>query len=76
MTTIETILSRMMKEPDFAEAIFVDTEKTLESYGLSANELALFQKMTQAQFRTLTADERKSMIGLSMGQPIKDWIDA
>ena len=67
MSTIETILSRMMHESEFAEAVFTDANKALAEYELSADELAKFQGLTRSQFEGLTPDDRKSMIAFVGG---------
>ena len=67
MATIETILSRMMNEAEFAEAVFTDANKALAEYELSADELAKFQGLTRSQFEGLTPDDRKSMIAFVGG---------
>lgn len=61
MSTIETILSRMMNDPAFADAVFADIEKALTEYGLSENEIEKLKGLTHAQFEKMTPDERKSM---------------
>jgi len=76
MSTIKVVLDRMMNEPDFADAVFADAEKALTEYSLSNDEIAVFKNMTQVQIESMRADDRKSMMGLSMGQPVKDWIDS
>ena len=62
--TLETILSRMMNEPEFANAVFTDAEKALTEYNLSAEEIAKFKGITRADFEALTSyapEERKSL---------------
>ena len=64
MSTIETILSRMMNEPVFAESVFADAETALTEYELSAHEIAKFKGISRADFETLTSsapEERKSL---------------
>ena len=39
MSTIETILSRMMRENAFAEAVVTNPQKALAEYNLSADEV-------------------------------------
>ena len=63
--TIETILSRMMNEPEFADVVFADTEKALAEYKLSAEELERFQQISRADFEALTGaspETRQSMV--------------
>jgi hypothetical protein len=65
MSTIESILSRMMQESEFAEAVFADAEKALAEYDLPADEIKLFQESFRADFEALAAaspEERKSMV--------------
>jgi hypothetical protein len=64
MSTLETILSRMMSEPAFAEAVFADSEKALVDYKLSAGEIIKFKGTSRTDFETLTSqapEERKSL---------------
>jgi hypothetical protein len=71
MSTLETILSRMMNEPAFASAVFTDTENALAEYKLSAEEIAKFKGITRADFEALTShapEERKSL-ATKMGAP-------
>ena len=59
----ETILSRMMSDAAFAEAVFADPAKALAEYNLSAEELASFKESLRADFETFAAttpEERKS----------------
>ena len=58
--SVETILSRMISDSAFAEAVFADAEKALAEYNLSAEEIAKFKKLTHAHFSTMTPEERKS----------------
>jgi len=60
MSTIETILTRMMNEPTFAEAVLTNTEKALVEYNLSAEKIAKFKALSRAQFDVYTPEERKS----------------
>jgi hypothetical protein len=64
MSTIETILSRAMSDPVFAEALFADPEKALAEYELPADVLARFKSMSRAEFEALGTEERKSMATL------------
>ena len=76
MSTTEKILTRMMSEPAFADAVFANAEKALAEYNLSSEEAAKFEDLTQSHFESMTAEERKSMMGLSMGKPVNDWIES
>ena len=60
MTALETILTRMMTDSAFADALFADAEKTLAEYKLSTEELAKFKSMSRAQFDAMNPEERKS----------------
>ena len=60
MTTIETVLTRMMNEPAFADAVFTDAAAALADYQLSAEELANIKAMSRAGFENMTPEDRKS----------------
>jgi len=63
MSMIATILSRMMKDPAFADAVFSDTEETLAEYNLPADEMTKFKGMSRAgfdAFASASPEERKS----------------
>jgi len=69
MSTIQTILERMMNEPSFAKAVFTDAAKALSEYSLSTEELAKFQGLSPADFNVFASaspEERKSF-GLAGG---------
>ena len=64
MSTIETILTRAMSDPEFADLLFTDAEKALAQYSLPAEELSKFKGITRADFEALTShapEERKSL---------------
>ena len=61
MSTIETILSRMMHESDFAEAVFTDAEKTLAEYNPTPEEYAAFMALSRAELDAQAVEGRKSM---------------
>ena len=66
--TTKTILTRMMNEPAFAEAVFVDAEKTLAEYDLSADEIAKFKGMSRADFEDFAStspEDRKSFVSMN-----------
>ena len=73
MSTTETILTRMMKNSDFADAVFEDANKALAEYALSAEELAKFKALTKTQFDALTPEERKSFVFRSSSGNLSDW---
>jgi hypothetical protein len=63
MSTIETILTRAMSDPAFADLLFSDAEKALAGYDLSAEELASLKSMSRLDFEKFSAaapEERKS----------------
>ena len=49
MTTIETILSRAMSEPEFAELLFSEPEKALAEYDLPIETLEQFRNISRAR---------------------------
>jgi hypothetical protein len=61
MPTIETILSRAMNDPTFADALFADPEKALAEYDLPAEVIAQFKNLSRAQFEAWEAEDRRSM---------------
>ena len=61
MSTLEIILSRMMHEPDFAEAVFTDAEKALAEYNPTPEEYAAFKALSRAEFEAQAVEGRKSM---------------
>ena len=71
MFTIETILTRAMSNPKFADLLFTNAENALAEYKLSAEEIAKFKGITRADFEALTShapEERKSL-ATKMGAP-------
>jgi len=62
MSTIETVLTRMIDDSEFAESIFADAEKALSEYNLSAEEVAGLKTLPRAEFDTVAAlpEERKA----------------
>jgi len=68
MSTVETILSRMMNDADFADAVFANVEKALAEYSLSHDELLKFSDLSRAQFDSMVAnpEDRKSL-GRALG---------
>jgi hypothetical protein len=73
MSTLETILSRAMSDPSFADAILADHKKALREYALSNDELAQFQGLSRADFDALAAspEERQSFcLGCNWGPPL------
>jgi hypothetical protein len=63
MSITETILTRMMSEPAFAEAVFTDAEKTLAEYNLPVEEFSRLNKISRTDFEKFAStapEERKS----------------
>ena len=63
MSTLETILTRMMSDADFAEQLFTDAEKALAEYSLSAEQFSRLNNISQAdfdKFASTALEERKS----------------
>jgi len=60
MSTLETILSRAMRDTAFAEQLITNPEEALADYDLSAEELAQFEGISSVEFAALEADVRKS----------------
>ena len=63
MSTLETVLSRAMSEPAFAEQLFADAEKALAGYDLTAEEKDQLKGMSRtdfAAFSSASPEERKS----------------
>ena len=62
MSTIESILTRCMSDPAFAEALIAKPTETLAEYNLPADELAQFQGLSRIEIDTLAAnpENRKS----------------
>ena len=62
MSTIESILTRCMSDPAFAEALIAKPTETLAEYNLPADELAQFQGLSRIEIDTLVAnpENRKS----------------
>ena len=63
MSTIETILTRMMNDAAFADAVLTDADKALAVYDLSPDEFAKFRNLSRADFEAYASaspEERKS----------------
>ena len=62
MSTIESILTRSMSDPAFAEALIAKPTETLAEYNLSAEELAQFQGLSHIEIDAMAAnpENRKS----------------
>ncbi len=62
--SVESVLSRAMKDQSFAETLFTNPEKALAGYELTAEEKANLKGMDRATFASYAnagPDERKSM---------------
>jgi len=63
MSTIKTILDRMMNDAGFADAVFVDAETALTEYDLSSDEVAKFKDISRTDveaYASTSPEERKS----------------
>lgn len=61
--TVETVLNRAISDQTFREQLFANPDQALAGFELSAEELASFKSMSQADFETLakaTPEERIS----------------
>ena len=72
MSTLETILSRMMSEYAFSEAVFANAEQALAEYNLPTLEIEKFKAMSRADFASFVSappEDRKSfsLIGSANG---------
>jgi ligand-binding sensor domain-containing protein len=71
MTTVETILARMMNDQVFAEALLANSAEALAEYDLAADEFEIFKGLSRANFETLASaspEERKSL-ATQLGAP-------
>jgi len=76
MSTLENILSRMMNEHGFTDAVFTNAEKALVEYNLPLEEIELFKEISQADFEAFVAaspEERKSLAGQLSGGDLATW---
>jgi len=63
MSTLETVLSRMMSDVTFAGEVFSDPDAALTEYDLSADELAQIKGMSREDFEkaaSVSPEARKS----------------
>ena len=70
--SVETILSRMISDSAFAEAVFANAEKALAEYKLSAEEIAKFTGLTRAHFESMLPEDRKSFLIVGRSAAIGD----
>lgn len=61
MSAIENILTRMMNDPIFAEAVFIDASTALAEYKLSADQISRFKDMSRAEFESMSTEDRISL---------------
>ena len=61
MSTLETILSRAMSDPEFAEQLFNNPGEALAGYDLTAEEHKQLKNMSRAEFEVLATEQRNSM---------------
>lgn len=64
MSTIETILSRAMNDPEFAELLFTDSEKALAEYHLPDEIVSKLIGLSRSKFEAMTSEGRRSMLAL------------
>ena len=60
---LQSVLSRAMVDPAFADLLFSDTDPALKGYDLTADEVARLKSMGRAQFDQLAKalpEDRKS----------------
>jgi len=65
MSTLETILTRAMGDPGFAERLFNDLDLAVLEYNLSTGELEQLKTLSLSDMSTLpglTPEERKSFL--------------
>jgi len=67
VSTIETILTRMMKDPAFADAVFADVEKALVEFNLPAEEIEKLKGISRADFEALSSQAPEERNSLAMG---------
>ena len=65
MSTLETILARMMSEPDFAQQLFAHADQALRGYELTAEELIQIKSISQTNLNAMALEERKSFASIS-----------
>jgi len=60
VSTIDIILTRMMYEAVFADAVFENAEAALREYNLTPDEVSRFKTITRLNLSTMTLDDRKA----------------
>jgi len=61
--SVETIISRAMSEPSFADLLFSEPDQAIAGYDLTAEEVANLRALPRADFDVLAGagpDERRS----------------
>jgi hypothetical protein len=58
--SVQIILSRAMSDAEFAKLLILHPEQALAGYTLSAEELAVFNELTLADFAPRPPEHRKS----------------
>jgi hypothetical protein len=58
---METILSRAMSDPGFADLLFSQPDKALSEYNLPVETIESFKKISRTRFDAITAEDRRSM---------------
>ena len=61
--SVESILTKAMSDPAFADLLFSDLEKAVTGYDLTAEEIGNLKNMSRAEFDKAangSAEERKS----------------
>jgi hypothetical protein len=60
MSTVEIVLTRMMHEALFADAVFAHAESALAEYNLHETEISRLKTITRARLAEMTVDERRA----------------
>ena len=57
MSTIEMILTRMVRDANYARAVFDDTENVLAEYCMTAEQIERFKELCLKDFEALIPEE-------------------
>jgi len=60
MSTIDIILTRMMYEAVFADAVFENAEAALTEYNLTSEEVSRFKTLSRLKLSAMTLEDRKT----------------
>jgi hypothetical protein len=60
MSTIDIILTRMMYEAVFADAVFENAEAALMEYNLLPEEVSRFKTISRLKLSAMTLEDRKT----------------